>query len=147
MKRLLMLSAAVMLAIGCTSLSHLQAPKLQVVGVNYVGGDGHHQQLMLNVHVTNPNNRSIAVRSINYELALAGTHVAQGESGEPFSVPALGESDFKLGVDADLNSLLRVIGAHYNDPAVDYEVSGTLHLAEGVLREFPFKSHGQVPLR
>ena len=47
---------------------------------------------------------------------------------------------------ANLAALVNVVGAHLNDTALDYEVTGTLHLAEGVLRDIPFKGHGQLPL-
>ena len=119
----------------------------QRVGVGFLGGDGHHQNLQLLIHVDNPNDRQISVRAIDYQLALAGTHIAEGSSAEPITVPALGQSEFTLNVNADLGTLLKVVGAHLNDPTVEYQVTGTLHLAEGMLREIPFKGHGQVPLR
>ena len=135
------------LLVGCSSLTHLKAPDLKVVGVGFLGGDGHHQNLQLLIHVDNPNDRQISVRAIDYQLALAGTHIAEGSSAEPFTVPALGQSEFTLNVNSDLGTLLKVVGAHLNDPTVEYQVTGTLHLAEGMLREIPFKGHGQVPLR
>ena len=61
--------------------------------------------------------------------------------------PPSGETDFDLNVNADLASLVKVVGAHLGEPSLDYQVSGTLHLAEGLLREIPFKGHGQLPLR
>ena len=133
--------------VGCSSLTQLKAPDLKVVGVGFLGGDGHHQNLQLRIQVNNPNDRQIAVRAIDYQLALAGTHVADGSSAEPFTVPALGQSEFTLNVNADLASLIKVVGAHLNDPTVEYQATGTLHLAEGMLREIPFKGHGQVALR
>ena len=148
MRKVLLLLAIVGLSSGCTSLApHLQAPELQVVGLTFLGGDNRHQQLQLRVQVTNPNNRPIAVRSIDYQVALAGSHFADGSSAEPFTVTALGQSEFNLNVNADLAALVRVVGAHLNDTALDYQVNGTLHLAEGLLREIPFKGHGQLPLR
>ena len=112
-----------------------------------MGGDGHQQNLQLRIQVDNPNDRQIAVRAIDYQLALAGTHIADGSSAEPFTVPALGQSEFTLNVNADLATLIKVVGAHLNDPTVEYQATGTLHLAEGLLREIPFKGHGQVALR
>jgi len=87
------------------------------------------------------------VKAIDYQLSLAGTHVAAGSSAAPFTVAALGQTQFRLNLNAALNSLIKVVGAHLNEPTVDYQATGVLHLAEGVLREIPFKGHGQVPLR
>ena len=80
-------------------------------------------------------------------MALAGSHFADGSTDEPFTLPALGQSEFNLNVNADLAALVNVVGAHLNDTTLDYEVTGTLHLAEGLLREIPFKGHGTLPLR
>ena len=148
MRKIMLLLALCILAPGCTSLApHLKAPELQVVGLTFLGGDNRHQQLRLRVQVTNPNDRQIAVRAIDYKVALAGSHFADGSSDEPFTLPALGQTEFNLNVNADLAALINVVGAHLNDTALDYEATGTLHLAEGLLRDIPFKGHGQLPLR
>jgi LEA14-like dessication related protein len=147
MRKILLLLALCGLAPGCTTLvPHLQPPELKVVGLNFLGGDNRHQQLRLRVQVTNPNDRQIAVRGIDYRVALAGSHFADGNSAEPFTVPPLGQSEFNLNVNADLAALVNVVAGHLNDTALDYEVSGTLHLAEGLLREIPFKGHGKLPM-
>jgi LEA14-like dessication related protein len=147
MRKILLLFALCALSSGCTSLMpHLQPPQLKVVGLNVVGGDFRHQQLRLRIQVSNPNDREIAVRAIDYKVALAGSPFAEGSSAEPFTVPALGQSEFNLNANADLAALVSVVGAHLNDTELDYEVTGTLHLAEGLLREIPFKGHGKLPL-
>jgi LEA14-like dessication related protein len=147
MRKILLLFALCGLASGCTSLMpHLEPPQLKVVGLNFMGGDYRHQQLRLRVAVTNPNDRQIAVRAIDYQVALAGSHFAEGSSAEPFTIPALGQSEFNLDVNADLAALVSVVGQHLNDTDLDYEVTGTLHLAEGLLRDIPFKGHGKLPL-
>jgi LEA14-like dessication related protein len=147
MRKIIVLLAVSLLGPGCSSLvPKLKAPDLKVVTLNFVSGDARHQQLRLRIHVTNPNNREIAVREIDYELTLAGAHFAQGSSAAPFTVPPLGETDFDLNVNADIGTLLKVVSSHLGEPAVDYQVSGTLHLAEGVIREIPFKGGGMLPM-
>ena len=147
MRKILLLLALCGLASGCASVvPHLKAPDLKVVGLNFLGGDNRHQQLRLRIQVTNPNDRQIAVRAIDYQVALAGSHFAEGNSAEPFTIPALGQSEFNLNVNADVAALVSVVGAHLNDTTLDYELTGTLHLAEGLLREIPFKNRGKLPL-
>jgi LEA14-like dessication related protein len=97
--------------------------------------------------VTNPNDRQIAVKSIDYQLTVAGSDFAQGSSAEPFTVPALGQSEFDLDMVADFGTLLRVMSAHLGDAALEYQVNGHVHLAEGLVLDFPFKGHGQLALR
>ena len=141
------LLALCLLGCGCSAfLPKLEPPQLEVVGLNFLGGDHQHQKLRLHLQVTNPNDRQIAVRSIDYQVALAGADFAQGSSAEPFTVPALGQGEFDLDMNADLGSLLRVLSAHLGDAALDYQVTGRVHLAEGLIRELPFKGHGQLVL-
>ena len=148
MRKVIVLLAWCALAAGCSSLvPQLKPPELQVTNLRFVSGDSRHQRLRLRIHVINPNNREIAVREIDYTLTLAGAHFADGSSAAPFTVLALGATDFDLDVNADIATLLKVVGAHLGEPALDYQVSGTLHLAEGVIREIPFKGHGQLPMR
>ena len=144
---LIPLLAVCLLGYGCSSLlPKLEPPQLEVVGLNFLGGDHQHQKLRLRLQVTNPNDRQIAVRSLDYQVALAGADFAQGSSTEPFTVPAMGQSEFDLDMNADLGSLLRVLSAHLGDSSLDYQVTGRVHLAEGLVRELPFKGHGQLAL-
>jgi LEA14-like dessication related protein len=147
MRFLSWLAAAGLLLSGCSSLvPKLEPPRFDVVGLTVLGGDQKHQQLRLRLNVANPNDRQIAVQSIDYQVALAGTDFAQGTSADAFTVPALGETQFDLDMNADFGALLRVLGAHLGEPALPYEVSGHVHLAEGLLRDLPFKGHGQLAL-
>jgi len=139
--------AAGLLLAGCSSLvPKLEAPKFEVVGLTMLGGDTKHQQLRLRLEVTNPNDRQVAVKSIDYQVALAGTSFAQGTSADPFTLPALGKTQFDLNVDADFGAVLRVLAAHLGESSLPYQVDGHVHLAEGLIREFPFKGHGQLAL-
>jgi LEA14-like dessication related protein len=133
---------------GCSSLvPKLEPPKFDVVGLTLMGGDQKHQQLRLRLDVTNPNDRQIAVKSIDYQASAAGTDFAQGTSVEPFTVPALGQTQFDLDMNADVGAMLSIVATHFGEPTLPYEVSGHVHLAEGLVREFPFKGHGQLALR
>ena len=140
--------AACLLLGGCSSLvPKLEPPKFEVVGLTHLGGDAKHQQLRLRLQVTNPNDRQIAVKSIDYQAAVAGTDFAQGTNTEPFTVPALGQTEFDLDINADVGAMLQIVAAHFGASSLPYEVSGHVHLAEGLIREFPFKGHGQLALR
>lgn len=140
--------AACLLLGGCSSLvPKLEPPTFDVVRFTYLGGDQKHQQLRLRLQVTNPNDRQIAVKSIDYQAAVAGTDFAQGTSAEPFTVPALGQTEFDLDMKADMNAVLSILATHFGASTLPYEVTGHVHLAEGLIREFPFKGRGQIALR
>jgi LEA14-like dessication related protein len=140
--------AAILILAACASLApKLEPPRLEVTGVSFVGGDLARQQIGLKVHVSNPNARSIAVQRIDYGIALAGTDFARGTTAAPFTLPASGATDFDLKLTADMLTALQVLGQHLGERDIPYRVTGTLHLAEGVLRLLPFASSGRLPLR
>jgi LEA14-like dessication related protein len=146
--RLLLAALACALLPACAALApKLQPPRLEVTGVSFIGRDFARQQIGLKVHVTNPNARAIAVQRIDYGIALANTDFARGTTVAPFTVPASGATDFDLQLTADLVTALKLLGQHLGDRDIPYRVTGTLHLAEGVLRTLPFASSGSLPLR
>lgn len=133
---------------ACAALApKLEAPRLSVTGVRFIGGDLVRQQIGLTIHASNPNPRSLAVQRIDYAIAVAGSEFARGTTAAPFTLPASGETDFELALTADLRTALKVLGAHLGEPAVPYRVTGTVHFAAGVLRVLPFSSGGSLALR
>jgi LEA14-like dessication related protein len=144
----LLVALAVVLLPACAALvPKLEPPRLEVTGVSFVGRDFAHQQIGLRVHVTNPNARAIAVQRIDYGIVLASTDFARGTTAAPFTVPASGATDFDLNLTADMVTALKLLRQHLGDREIPYRVTGTLHLAEGVLRTLPFASSGSLPLR
>jgi LEA14-like dessication related protein len=124
----------------------LEAPRLQVTGITLGHADAQSQQLQLTVHATNPNDRSIEVRSIDCQLTLAGNEFARCGTEAPFTLPALGAVDFPVDVTADMSSVLLTLAGSFGHHDIDYRISGTVHLAAGVLRNIPFNESGRVRL-
>jgi LEA14-like dessication related protein len=132
---------------GCASvLPKLEAPQLAVTSVVIGGGNSQQQQIRLTFHATNPNNRAIAIRSIECNLEIEGASFAQGATEAAFTLPALGETDFDLNVTANLNAVLAALAGGFGHHAVDYRVYGQVHLQGGMLRTIPFDQKGRVRL-
>ena len=142
----LLLIACVAIA-GCAALvPKLAAPQLTVTAVKFEGGDLLEQRLQLSLHVTNPNDRAIAVRGIEVNLDLAGTPFAMGQSDAAFILPGHGQTDFALNVTANVSSALGVLAANMAHRAVDYRVYGQVHLRQGLVRTLHFAHNGRVRL-
>ncbi len=133
---------------GCSGMvPKLERPELQVVGVELQRGDLFSQQLRVRMRVTNPNDRVLPVRSITYQVELAGEPFAQGESERNFEVPALGSTEFDVGMTANVAGvLLRMLGGG-NRQTMDYRLTGKVQLASGLLRSIPFEEKGSLDLR
>jgi LEA14-like dessication related protein len=144
----------VLLALGTLVLSScsamlpkLEAPKVELVGVAIVGGNFKAERLEFTLEVTNPNNRTLAVESIDYVLTLSGVDFGTGTNAEPFTLPALGQSEVHLQVTADLAKAVQAVLSHLNDPSLDYQVAGHVKLAHSVIPTFPFTAHGHVAIK
>ena len=148
LSRLLPVLTAIGVALaGCASvLPKLEAPRLAVTGVVIGGGNIQQQQIRLTFHATNPNNRAIAIRSIECNLEIEGAAFAQGTTDAAFTLPALGETDFDLNVTANLNTVLGAFAGGFGRHAVNYRVYGQVHLQGGMLRNIPFDQRGKVRL-
>jgi LEA14-like dessication related protein len=140
---------AVVLLAGCSGLvPRLEPPSLQVVGVDLLRSDLLQQELRLRMRVTNPNDRSLPVRSITYQVEVAGEHFAHGGSERNFEVPALGTTEFDVNVTANAAGMvLRLLGGGQRLDAVEYRLVGRVQLASGLLRNIPFEQKGSLNLR
>ena len=132
---------------GCAA-THFETPKLSVADVQVLSGDIWQQRLKVRMHVQNPNDRALPVKAIEYTLEVQGQPFAQGASVEPFVVPALGEAEFDMTLNA--NGAGAVVGllAHYGGSnEVGYRLVGKVSLSEGWLRSIPFDERGTFKLR
>jgi LEA14-like dessication related protein len=146
MKRTASLLLLLVLA-GC-ALTRLETPRLQVVGVQVQRSDLFQQQLRVRMRVQNPNDRELPVRSITYQMEVAGESFASGESVQAFVIPALGSTEFDVNVSANAaGAVLKLLSGGGRLDAVDYRLVGRVMLSSGLLRTIPFEQRGNFKLR
>ena len=132
--------------LGACAYTHLQKPELSVVGVDMVKGDLFQQQLRVRMRVHNPNDLELPVRSISYQVELAGKAFAHGESNGNFVIPTNGETQFDVNVTANAAAaVLHLLKSGEDRP--QYHISGKVRLASGLLRSIPFDHTGELKLR
>src|ERR1700749_504726 len=95
------------LALGGCSLfvPKLETPQLSIVDVQLLKGDLWHQELKVRMRVQNPNDRTLPVQGLSYELEVDGQDFAHGMAGDSFVVPAHGDAEFDMSVSANMASL------------------------------------------
>jgi LEA14-like dessication related protein len=136
----------ILLAGGCALVPAFKEPELDVVDVQLLRGDLLQQELRVRMLVRNPNDRALPVRRVQYQVKVAGEAFAHGESERDFNVPANGETRFDVGVTANAAAaVLRLLGSRRD--AVDYQITGTVTLASGLVRSIPFDEKGEFRLR
>ena len=138
--------AALTLA-GCAA-THFETPRLSVADVEVLGGELWQQRLRVRMHVHNPNERALPIKSIEYTLEVQGQPFASGESSAPFVVPALGDAEFDMNVTTNVaGALMGVLSRYGGSGEIDYRLVGKVSLSEGFLRTIPFDERGVFKLR
>ncbi len=136
------------LALGGCSFMRLQAPDITPTSVELVDAQITGQRFKVGMHVQNPNDRDLPIKSVNCTLQIEGVEVGRGESSAPFSVPAHGESDFDLLVSTNLamsvpNLAMKLFRT--ND-LPSYRLSGSVNPDITLLPPIPFSKSGQLAL-
>ena len=145
-RALLSVLTVLTLLTGCASMvPTLEAPALVITRIQLgPTSDAGQQQVALTVHAVNPNNRSIAIRSIDAQLDVENMSFAQGSTAEAFTLPAKGEVDFELDVVANINTVMVVVASRLGHHTVDYRLYGNVHLKGSLLHKIPFDQKGRV---
>ncbi len=145
--RLLVLSASGMLLGGC-SLTRLEAPDITPTSVELMDAQITEQRFKVGLHVQNPNDRSLPIKSANCALQIQGVEVGRGETTAPFNVPAHGDSDVDMIVTTNLassvpNLITRLFRA---GDLPSYRLSGSVNPDITLLPPIPFSKSGQITL-
>jgi len=143
----LWLSISVTLLSAC-ALTRLQAPDITPTSVELMDVQVTEQRFKVGLHVQNPNDRSLPIKSANCALQIQGVEVGRGETTEPFNVPAHGESDIDMIVTTNLattvpNLVMRLFSSR---ELPSYRLSGSVNPDITLLPPIPFSKSGQLNL-
>jgi LEA14-like dessication related protein len=147
------LTAAALLALALTLCScaafgpKLDVPRLTLVRIAMTSADIFNQQFLVRVHVENPNDRELPIRGIDYKLFLEGDSFAEGLSNKPFTVPAMGETEFDMMVRTNsVSGIGRLMSRLNGRDQVQYVVEGKVLTDISMAKKIPFQETGTVSL-
>jgi LEA14-like dessication related protein len=145
--RLLTLSASAMLLCAC-AIMQLKAPDITPTSVELVDAQITEQRFKVGLHVQNPNDRALPIKSVSCALQVEGVEVGHGESDSPFNVPAHGESDFDMIVTTNLGMSVPNLAMRLfrGGQLPSYRLSGTVNPDITLLPPIPFSKSGQLTL-
>jgi LEA14-like dessication related protein len=128
---LLRLAAASLMALwlsACASLLPGDPPKVDVVGVQPLAGQGMELRMLIKLRVINPNDTAIVYDGLFVEMDVQGKSFASGVSDARGTIPRFGEAVLTVPVTVPAMAMLRqALGMAEADPAViSYSVSGKL---------------------
>jgi LEA14-like dessication related protein len=146
--RLLRSLAGVALLLSACAVFHFQAPEVTPTAVELMDVALDQQRFKVTLHVRNPNDRALPIKWVHCSLQVEGVEVGQGETTEPFNVPAHGETDVNMVVKTNfaksVPDLLLRIARQGQLPS--YRLSGTVNPDITLLPPIPFSKSGQIEL-
>jgi LEA14-like dessication related protein len=146
--RVLRSLAGVALLLSACAVFHFQAPDVTPTAVELMDVALDQQRFKVTLHVQNPNDRALPIKWVHCSLQVEGVEVGQGETTEPFNVPARGETDVNMVVTTNfaksVPDLLLRIARRGQLPS--YRLSGTVNPDITLLPPIPFSKSGQIEL-
>lgn len=146
-----MMALVVVLLGSCASQVKFEQPNLSIIDMELLESSLFTQRLKVRLRVQNPNDRELPVKGVSATLELAGEEFATGVSAQSFVVPAFGEAEFDLLVDASMaRAIIGMISKEKRDQpreSLDYRLSGKISLSSGWLRSLPFDESGSFELK
>lgn len=134
---------------GCAAMRpQLEQPKISLVGIDIRELGLLRQRYVLTLSVQNPNSIAFPVRSMDYEVRIAGHDFANGMSPKSFTVPARGETDVEVELSTNLISTLQNVQSLLLErrKLIDYQLSGQLELDLPFVKAIPFRNSGEFQL-
>jgi LEA14-like dessication related protein len=141
-------ACAAAILVGSCAVMHVQAPAISLTSVELTDVQIDEQQFTVHLHVQNPNDRPLAIKSVSCTLEIEGVEVGQGKSTGPFTVPANGDSDVEMSVTTNFatsvpNLLLRVV---QRKQLPEYRLSGWVNPDSALLPPIPFSKSDVITI-
>jgi LEA14-like dessication related protein len=129
----LLISCALWLS-GCAMFGlgrSYEKPDISLANVEMLKANLWEQTFQLGLRVDNPNDRSLPIRGMHYEIYLNEARLATGVSDAHFTVPAYGSEYFELNVRSNLWRHIRdVVKMIEDQQPVSYRIEG--HIRTGL---------------
>ena len=135
---------------GCATLMQggLEPPEVTVVNLQPLPGQGFAPRFTVVLNVQNRNNQRLLISGLDFDLEVNNSRFASGVSATKLVLEPL--SDARAEVEVTINglSLVHQLLSWLQAPpdSLSYEISGHLHLQEGLLRRLAFSRTGEVSL-
>lgn len=132
---------------SCASLPDSEPPRVSVVGIEPLKGEGMEMRFNVKLRIQNPNSAEIKYQGILVDLLVDGGRIATGLSNEPGLVPAYGETVYTLPVTISTLNVLRQIIDIAQQPqtsGIRYEIKGKLE--GGLFGTVRFSDSGSLKL-
>lgn len=140
-----LLLAAGGLSTGCASFgSLLEPPEVSVANLVPEASSGFEQRFLVELRITNPNQRPLEIDGLRFELDVNGERLARGQTGDSVTVPRLGDAVLSVHATTTLLDVLRQVWAAQAAKGVRYRVAGRVFLKGLLPPHVDFEHEGEL---
>ena len=133
---------------GCSSwlTDDFRDPEVRLLKVDVVKAKLLEQKFVLRFRIDNPNDISLPIRGLNYNVKLNGVLLAEGQSDKSFTVPARGHQTFDVPVRTNLWRHLKRIVNSLKDPdePISYQLQGEVKTGLMFGRSVHLQRNGEI---
>ncbi len=130
---------------GCSLVPKFEKPTLELVSLKLADGNLLSQRFNVRLKVLNPNDRALPVNGLRYTVEIDGKAFGKGESTRAFTVPARGEAEFDMTLDANLAGAVAAVLSRRERAKgreLEYRLKGTVSIDLPLMRSLDFDQVG-----
>lgn len=130
---------------GCSLVPKFEKPTLELVSLKLADGNLLSQRFNVRLKVLNPNDRALPVNGLHYTVEIDGKAFGKGESTRAFTVPARGEAEFDMTLDANLAGAVAAVLSRRERAKgreLEYRLKGTVSIDLPLMRSLDFDQVG-----
>jgi LEA14-like dessication related protein len=130
---------------ACSLVPKFEKPTLELVSLKLADGNLLSQRFNARLKVHNPNDRALPVNGLRYTVEIDGKAFGKGESTRAFTVPARGEAEFDMTLDANLAGAVAAVLSRRERAKgreLEYRLVGTVSIDLPLMRSLEFDQVG-----
>ena len=137
----------VLVVLGCTTPEKVRPPTVDLANLRLGSTGLLSQQFNLDLKIGNPNDFSIPVTGLAFQLEVNGQPFADGLSNTSVTVPRLGYAMMPVEGNTNTMNLIRQIMTLGERDRIDYRLFGTAYIGRLVENDaVPFEKRGSLSL-
>ncbi|EKF75841.1 hypothetical protein A11A3_00065 [Alcanivorax hongdengensis A-11-3] len=132
---------------ACQTLSGLESPEVSVSRIQLSSISLFEQQWDLTLRASNPNDRELTLKSLDYEIYLNDEKFARGLTDKSVTLPAMGDALVTTHITTSLLGSLQKLQSLQKNPGqpLQYRLEGKARVA-GVPIPLSFDKQGEIAL-
>ena len=150
LRKMLSLFAVIFLSACASTGTVIEAPRVNLTGVELTSANLQRQTFLLRFDVSNPNPFPLPVNAVEYWVDFDDEKFANGKTQGSFTVPARGDDSFAISVKLDFLSSAKHLASLFQGgfrDNISYELKGSLAVDIPFVHPLPFSSSGVIHMK